>query len=173
MTWSTHALFGISSLWLLNIATPMDGGTLAMLSIIAVGGALLPDLDAAESKLKHISVAGIKPLVIPSGMLHETFGHRGALHSLAGLVALTGLGVPLVFVSDWRRWIALVLGYASHLLADSCTRSGIPLLYPQRQRHHVLPRAWRFVTGSLAEEMLLPFLATAVLSLLLSHLPSS
>ena len=60
-----------------------------------------------------------------------------------------------------------MLGYASHLLGDASTRSGIPLLYPLPERYHVLPRRWRFVTGSLAEEALFPFLVMAVAVLLL------
>ena len=61
-----------------------------------------------------------------------------------------------------------MLGCASHLAADATTRSGIPWLYPDQKRYHLLPRSWRFVTGSMAEEALFPFLFAAVALLLLT-----
>lgn len=55
MTWPTHSLIGINFLWLL---TPLPPGTLAYdmgtLAAVTVLGALLPDLDASESKIKHL-----------------------------------------------------------------------------------------------------------------------
>jgi membrane-bound metal-dependent hydrolase YbcI (DUF457 family) len=67
MTWPTHALFGISTLWLLAPLPPeivgYDMGTLAAGAAL---GALLPDLDASESKIKHLKVLGtnFKPFLI-------------------------------------------------------------------------------------------------------------
>jgi hypothetical protein len=59
MTWPTHAFLGISTLWLLAPLPPevigCDFGTLAT---FAAFGALLPDLDASESKIKHLKLLG-------------------------------------------------------------------------------------------------------------------
>ncbi len=130
-----------------------------------------PDLDAGESKLKRFAVIGITPFAPLSQVLHQSFGHRGLLHSLAGLGLFTVLcALPLALWLGAPFGMALSLGYASHLLADSATKSGVPLLYPHRKRHHLLPKGWRLTTGSMAEEMLLPFLAFAVLLLLFKHL---
>lgn len=50
----------------------------------AVVGALVPDLDATESKIKHVRVMGIKPFVPVYRAINREFGHRGLLHSLWG-----------------------------------------------------------------------------------------
>ena len=89
MTWPTHAFFGISTLWLLAPLPPevigYDFGTLAA---FAAFGALLPDLDATESKIKHLKLFGtsFKPFLLASQIIHWSDQHRGLLHSLTGLV---------------------------------------------------------------------------------------
>lgn len=87
-------------------------------------GALLPDIDHPQSwagrRMRAVSV----PLAL-------VVGHRGITHSLiavvAGIVALALLGTG---------WIAapVIVGYLSHLAADSLTPSGVPLLWPNRRR---------------------------------------
>lgn len=177
MTWRTHALVGVTSLWLLEIVPhAIDPnaatGNIGLLAAVAALGALLPDLDAADSKVKHLSLGGgVAPFALPALVLHRAFGHRGLLHSAMGL-ALFGLLVclPLSFWWGGPPSLALWLGYASHLTADACTRAGIPFLYPNRRRTFLLPPRLRFVTGSPAEDALLPLLALPVLLLLLSAL---
>ena len=173
MRWQTHVLFGISALWILS-PLPQEWITAnyGILSACAACGALLPDLDASESKIKHLKLYNIEPLALPALALHQALGHRGLLHSLWGLGLAATLTIPLAFYCDWTYWTAVDLGYASHLTADACTKSGIPLLYPKPTRYHLLPRFLRVTTGSLAEDMLFPLLATAVLVLLLTQLSS-
>ncbi len=80
MTWPTHALIGINSLWLLAPLPPdllgYDWGTLAACAAL---GALLPDLDASESKIKHLKIPGtqFKPFLLPAQVVHRTDQHRG------------------------------------------------------------------------------------------------
>ena len=171
MTWSTHAILGINTLWLFEILPqgpdPLNVGILAA---VAAFGALLPDLDASQSKIKYLSISGLKPFYLPSEALHRWLGHRGLLHSLLGLGIVTLLVLPLAVWWGWTVPLALLLGYASHLAADACTRFGVPLLYPRKQRYHLLPRPLRFVTGSQAEDMLFVLGAVAALCLLLRHL---
>lgn len=88
MTWSTHVLFGISSLWLLqplnqapSLAPALDPANFALLVGAAAFGALLPDLDAAESKLKYLKIGGLKPFFLPAQLVHRQLGHRGLAHS--------------------------------------------------------------------------------------------
>lgn len=167
----THILVGISSLWLLawipNVVTP---DTLGSLTVCAALGALLPDLDANNSTIKHLSVARIQPFAPVACVLSRDLGHRGATHSLLGLGIFAVLTLPLVWFWPWGYWAALVLCYTSHLVADACTKSGIPFLYPNRKKVHLLPRAWRLTTGSLAEDALVPIIALAILFLLFSQL---
>ncbi|MBV9467704.1 MAG: metal-dependent hydrolase [Abitibacteriaceae bacterium] len=171
MMWRTHLLYGINALWVLTLIPAdllaCDFGSLAACAAL---GALLPDLDAAESKVKHLQIISIKPFFPVAEVVHRSDRHRGLLHSLLGLGLVM---ISLVTLSDWTGWApiaALLLGYASHLAADASTKSGIPLLYPREQRFYLLPKRCRITTGSLAEDMLLPFLAAFALLLLLNQL---
>lgn len=167
----THALIGIASLWLLELPSVITLQTIAPIVLCAVIGALAPDLDAGESKLKRFSVGGITPLAPVTVLLHQSLGHRGLLHSLAGLGLFAVLcALPVALWLGWPFGAALALGYASHIAADAATKSGVPLLYPRRRRYHLLPKGWRLTTNSLAEEALMPLLALAVLLLLMRHL---
>ncbi len=173
MTWRTHVLAGVGNLWLLEalpggLTAGVGPGNAGLLAAVAALGALLPDLDAADSKARHLRVGGVAPLLLPSLVLHRAFGHRGLLHSALGLVLFGLLAcLPLALWFGWQPPLALWLGYASHLAADACTRTGVPLLYPDRTRRFLLPPRLRLVTGSPAEEALLPLLALAVLPVLL------
>jgi len=158
MTWPTHAFFGFSALWLLTPLPPeiigYDFGTLAA---FAAFGALLPDLDASESKIKHLKLLGtsFKSFLLPSQIVHKSDQHRGLLHSLTGLGIVAGMAAPLTWWVGWAPYFALCLGYASHLLADSATKSGLLLFYPRRDRFYLMPFGWQITTGSLAEEVMM------------------
>lgn len=173
MTWRTHVLAGISALWLLKLVPgALSPDNMAVLAVCASLGALLPDLDATESKLRSLSVAGIQPVAPLSDLVHRAWGHRGFLHSAAGLCSVAALCAGLSAVG-WLSLLAisaLVLGYASHLVMDGCTRSGIPLLYPSKRRVHLLPKALRLRTGSSAEEVVLALLLVPALLLLLGSI---
>src|SRR5690348_665061 len=125
MRWHTHVLFGISTLWLLSPLPQSPSIDFGVLSACAAFGALLPDLDASESKIKHLRIGDMELFALPAQVLHQTLGHRGFLHSLWGLTTLAVLALPIAWFWDWRPWVALTLGYASHLAADACTKSGI------------------------------------------------
>ncbi len=174
MTWPTHALLGINSLWLLSPLPPeLLGYDLGTLAACAAFGALLPDLDASESKIKHLKIPGtqFKPFLLPAQVVHRTDQHRGLLHSLWGLGMASLIITPAAFLIGWAPVAALLLGYASHLLGDAATKSGIRLLYPSKVRFHALPPRLRVTTGSFAEEAFLPILALAVFLLMFTHLP--
>lgn len=168
MTWRTHTLAGLSSIWLLALfplgVTPIS---IAASAVWAAFGALLPDLDANNSKLRHLKIAGLKPLVPIAQSLNRGLGHRGLLHSLLGFGIISGASLVFIPSLGWQAMAALMLGYASHLAMDAMTRSGIPWLYPSPKRYHLVPPAWRFVTGSHAEASLLPILALSAGMLLL------
>lgn len=173
MTWPTHALLGINSLWIIAALPPeLVGYNMGVLAACAALGALLPDLDASESKIKHLKIPGttIKPFLLPAQVVNRTDQHRGLLHSLWGLGMVALMTMPFLFWVGWAPILTLLLGYASHLLGDSATKSGIRLLYPSPTRFHLLPKGWRFTTGSGAEEVLMAPLALFAIVLLLSSL---
>ncbi|WP_119322239.1 metal-dependent hydrolase [Capsulimonas corticalis] len=170
----SHALAGVGSLWLLAaVPNGLSGDGLldnvAVLAAVAALGALLPDLDASRSKLSSWEVAGVRPLVPLAALVHSAWGHRGPLHSLYGLTLIACVGGMLAPALGWRPAAALTLGFASHLAADACTRTGIPFLPWRKRRYWLLPSRLRLSTGSSAEDALLPLLALAALSLLLVH----
>ena len=171
MTWPTHTVFGISALWLLAPLPPelvgYDFGTLAA---FAAFGALLPDLDASDSKIKHLKLLGtqLTPFFLPSQVIHRSDRHRGILHSLAGLSMAAGVSMPLTLWVGRAPVVALLLGYASHLAGDACTRTDIPLLYPRKGRYFLLPARLRIVTGSDVEEVFFAVFACLSLVLLVS-----
>ena len=169
MTWRTHVLAGLNSLWLIQVISPTAvAELLPTLALAATLGALLPDLDAARSKLRYWQIAGIEPFLVPSRTLHRTLGHRGAMHSLTGLLFVGLILLPTLALFGWSSWpiaVALWLGYASHLVLDACTRSGIPLRWPARNTFHLLPATLRFTTGSPMEGILLPLLGTGIIAL--------
>ena len=90
----------------------------------------MPDIDTPFNSLGMRSVGRI---------LQWLVGHRTVTHSPIGWGAASTLGVSG--------------GYAVHLLTDSATKTGVPLLYPVRdgrtlKRSHLLPRRLRIRTGS-------------------------
>lgn len=173
MTWSTHTLFGISTLWLLAPVPPeILQANIGVLAAAAALGALMPDLDASESKIKHLKIPNtqIKPFLLPAMIVSRSDQHRGLMHSIVGLGMITLFVGPMIFYIGWAVVVAFLLGYASHLAADSATKSGIRLLYPRTQRFHLLPKPWRFTTGSFAEETLFVPLALGCFILLLHSL---
>ncbi len=170
MTWPTHTLFGISTLWLLAPVPPEILQTnMGVLAVAAAFGALLPDLDASESKIKHLKIPNtqIKPFMLPALIVSRSNQHRGLMHSLIDWGMVTFCALLITPIVGWAPVVAFALGYSSHLFADAATKSGILLLYPRKERFHVLPEGFRFTTGSLAEEALMAMLAPSVLLLMM------
>jgi len=169
-TWRTHVLGGVGAAWLLLwLLFPLSGSLLLGMALLGGFGALLPDLDAPGSRVSMLKVINLRPLLPLSRWLNRRWGHRGPLHSWIGVLTVTLIAaslVPLVGPSA----AALPLGYSSHLLLDSCTRTGVPIFYPRRRRYFLLPRSLRLTTGSAAEEVILVLVALGLLALLLLHL---
>lgn len=85
-------------------------------------------------------------------------GHRGRTHTLLALVLLFG-GAWYIGLPPWA--LAFLVAYASHLLADSLTRSGIPLLWPLAgRRFHLLPFGIKLTTGSWVEYVIVAPITT-------------
>lgn len=174
----THLLLGVNSVWLLTLVPGAVGSLTSdmhnpgLLTGLAALGGLLPDLDAAQSTIKFLGLGkSFQPFLLPAELLHRAFGHRGLLHSLLGLGGFSLLiALPIAFWIGWTAAIALILGYASHLLGDGCTKSGIPLWFPRPGRWHMLPPPLRLTTGSQAEDVVFMVLAGGTLALLLPRL---
>ena len=95
-------------------------------------GSLMPDIDHPYSRIG-------KTFPRVSGFLSARFGHRGFTHSLIAIIFLMftlfqsmeslGQSTPAGIV------VALCFGYLSHIVADFCTVTGVPLLWPWRRKN--------------------------------------
>lgn len=90
----------------------------------AVLGSLLPDIDHPNSWAGR----KLRPISVPLSLL---VGHRGITHSLLAVIG----GIALLAAMG-GNWVAapIIIGYLSHLAADSLTPSGVPLLWPWKRR---------------------------------------
>lgn len=135
-------------------------------------GALLPDVDADDSKVLHGSgirqLKRLDPIVMAAGYLTKAVvyvplglvfrgEHRGIMHSLAGAVAsgafwwIVLLAVQGAAGGSWAAVLAtgVFAGYIIHLAEDSFTRSGVAWLKPLSNKR-VCGQA---VTGHVSEDL--------------------
>ncbi len=148
----THILFAIvlgtlyfdyfdAGNWLLKLGF---AGTL-------IFGALLPDIDQAESMMSH------KHKVM-SGFARAIDKHRGIFHSIwipLGIFLVAHFIISKYFTIPNLLLMGLLIGYGSHLLADSFTVQGIAPLHPLHKR-----RVRGFIkTGGIIETVFIAALA--------------
>jgi inner membrane protein len=113
----THLAFGLFC-GLFFLPETDNFGRLSFLAV-ALLGALLPDVDTPESKFGRKAGAF-------SHFFKFLAGHRGIFHSIFAAMAFSGL----VLIFSRTYGLALFVGYASHLLIDGLTKSGINYLHP-------------------------------------------
>lgn len=160
MTGRTHDLVAFTALNYVFVATPLLDMSLATaltaFTMNMVGG-LAPDIDQSTAVLYHRVRGGsfigkvIAPLI---------GGHRFLSHSLIGL-ALFGIGMKFVLgivgnvllVNMDIVWWAFMIGFLSHLIADTFTTEGVPWLFPIPFRFGIPPlKVFRFKTGGVVEK---------------------
>ncbi|MBT4604508.1 metal-dependent hydrolase [archaeon] len=121
-----HVLLGILAFLLLKLFGVFsifgDSGFMAFLlmGIFVFIGALLPDIDEANSKVNKWSG--------PIGkIVAALFKHRGILHSVLLFFVLSLVVWKLV---GQAYGIALFAGYLAHILGDSITPMGVKIFIP-------------------------------------------
>lgn len=102
-------------------------------ALVALGGALIPDLDSPQSYAGRV----LPPF---SGWIERTFGHRTVTHALLTQAAV---GLLAWWLLPGGFFMALLAGWVSHSLADMMTPSGVCWFWPSRVRC-VLPGNPRF-----------------------------
>ncbi len=158
MNATTHAVFGVAALTgaslLLGEAPPLYAYPAAAVA------AWVPDLDNPRSRLGNGLSRTTSPIlnavVCPASWalravsfaLFRTVGHRTLTHSLLGTALFVVLVSPIAPLST-DLFLAFVVGYASHLVADALNTKGVPLLWPARRRIRLLPGGVR--SGGVAE----------------------
>ncbi len=88
-------------------------------ALVALAGALIPDLDSRQSYIG-------RALPFLSAPLEYRFGHRTLTHSLLAQVLFGALAWALL---PFGLFLALVPGWVSHSLADMMTPSGVVWLW--------------------------------------------
>lgn len=137
MTARTHDLFAFATLVTTTALFPPNSVSLPTLMTSLVGnivGGLIPDMDQASNKLYDL----LPGSDFTGKVVGKLFmGHRNISHSLLGgylLYKLLEFVLPRLvnthYVDPHILLVAIMLGFASHLLADSITREGIPLFFP-------------------------------------------
>lgn len=137
MTSRTHDAFAFASL--ITMATlfpPAHVNALtAVTAILAADiGGLFPDLDQAGNKLWDSLPAGN---FMGSILRRLFYKHRTLSHSLIGLYIVYQLLTWLLpkflnpeFIDPKIIIASFLIGYISHLFADSLTEDGVPLFFP-------------------------------------------
>lgn len=138
MRYYTHITTSLSAAVLLTTYSPFDipvESTVTVTGLLL--GSILPDIDETRSWLG-------RRVPVLSSIIKALFGHRGLTHS--GLVlALMGF---LLANTENQFLLGLSLGVILHILEDSFSRGGIPLLYPFTTKRTGIPL---YRTGGLIE----------------------
>jgi inner membrane protein len=174
---TTHAVFGVAALAGVSLIAGIEPPVYAY--PVAVAAAWLPDVDNPRSTLGNglsrlenpalnlITRPVSWALRVTSFTLVRIVGHRTLTHSLLG-IALFALPVWLLLGGFLNLSLALVAGYASHVLADALNTRGVPLLWPLGRPFRLLPGGIR--SGGAAEFVVaLGTLAFTVYALYLLH----
>lgn len=159
----THDLAAFTTLTVAAVVLPVEPMTLgtALVSLLAamVGG-LAPDLDDSSADIWDTIPVG----EVVGKLLSPFFGkHRNVSHSILGLGLayfassfLLSLIRPYLLVNLDIVWTAFMLGFVSHLIADSFTQAGIPLFLPFKNKIGFPPiKFLRIKTGSWIEKSLI------------------
>jgi hypothetical protein len=149
------AMYLLAAAVLLLVLLWLTGQRLRWLSLVlALLGALLTELDSQNSLLGRALPFVSRPLEVTLGK-----GQTWRTPAVAAGLALVAL--PLLAVGGWQSWIALPLGFTSHLLLDLLGPRGAMLLWPlSRTRHHILGGKL-LLPGSRAERWLAALLGLA------------
>lgn len=139
-------------------------------------GALLPDIDQASNRLWDLLPVG-ESIGKALGVFMK---HRGISHSFLGIFLVDKFSFWLIsnlfnenFVDTKMVYWALMIGFISHIVADSLTEEGVPLLFPLRKNFGMPPiRPWRIKTGGWFENLVVaPMLIFSTLWIFVVYWP--
>ncbi len=159
MTGRTHDLAAFTTLTFIIATEPLVHMSLATVAVALASnmiGGVFPDIDQPTGKLWHKIPAGS----IFGKIAHPFLGaHRSISHSLLGAVlasflvkAVLNYTHTFLLVDNDIVWWTFMLGFISHLIADSFTKEGVPWLFPIPIRFGIPPiKQMRITTGKLLE----------------------
>ncbi len=156
----THSLFAFTCM--VGVATYFGTTDIATSTIVACMffntiGALLPDIDQASNRLWDLLPAG-ESIGKALGVFMK---HRGISHSFLGIFLADKFTYWLItnlfnenFVDVKLVYWSVMIGFISHIIADSFTEEGVPLFYPLKINFGIPPiKPWRIKTGGWFENL--------------------
>ena len=163
MTGRTHDLTAFTALSYIAATHPIQNITLGTLFVAFTAnliGGLAPDIDQPTADLWHRIPAGSIVGRLLSPLLG---GHRLLSHSIVGIflfgiILRYGLYLmnSVVLVDMNVVWWAFMIGFVSHLVADTFTREGVPWLFPIPIKLGIPPfRFMRIKTGGFIEKLII------------------
>lgn len=120
--------------------------------MVAIIGSQIPDLDTTASIPGRI-------LYPVADWIEQRYPHRTITHCLWASLFLAIAGLPMAYYwGNWKLGLACALGHLVSCLADTCTKEGVALFYPNPDRcvYGSNPNI-RLSTGSTAEYWVLAF----------------
>ncbi len=118
MQGNTHIVGGITAA--LAFAHYSNDNPLILVGAGAIG-ALLPDICHRGSKIG-------RKFPIISKLVNTFFGHRSFTHSLLFLLLM--MVILHTFIPYKAISVGIIIGMASHILLDMCTKKGVKLFFP-------------------------------------------
>ncbi len=161
----THITFALSlasvGVFIIQPFIPIESTHLLIFYFAIAFGAIFPDIDEPHSKIGRMFI-GV------SNIMNIIFGHRGFTHSLPFIVILSLLVFVLCNFESVRTFIngfyenalvflvsGFILGNLLHIVGDMMTLSGVPIFLPfKSKKYFVLPKALRFRTSGLADQVI-------------------
>lgn len=178
MSGTTHQMVALlAAFWVLvwyPVSVGPYTGTIAVIAVMV--GALTPDLDQPTANIWR-RLLGSRAL----GSIFQRFsgGHRHLTHSIVGIIGLgflshwllTNLLNPHILPAAEVVWIAYMIGYISHPMADTLTDQGVPWLWPLPWQIKIPPgsKAVRVTTDSIVEVVLVRGLMLLLAAFLLQR----
>ncbi len=142
MTYKTHVSAGLTFsaiVFLLLYKIELSSILIILLIVSTVIGSSAPDLDTPTGELwRKIPAGSVLSRIVKPAFIG---GHRHLSHSFIGLGLLSLLYflvlklvfsfIPILANIDFGLvYLAFIIGYGGHLLADMFTEAGVPLLFP-------------------------------------------
>lgn len=156
----THNIFSFACLLTAAVYFPPKDITTATIIVSLIAntvGSMLPDIDQATNKLWDMLPFGDN---VGKVLRNLFLSHRTLSHSLIGIILFDQGSYwlfPKIFngeyIDPYTVSMALMIGYLSHLLADSVTEEGLPLFFPLKYKFGFPPiKKWRIKTGQWFEK---------------------
>lgn len=162
MTARTHDAFAFASLVVVSsYIQPESINLMTLFSAVVANniGALIPDMDSAGNRLWDLLPAGDQVGKIFRRLFYK---HRTLSHSIIGTFAVYKILEFILpkllnpgFVNSQVILFSVMIGYVSHLLSDSLTKEGLPLLFPFKFSFGIPPlSSLRMKTGEKFEKLI-------------------